>query len=244
MNFTTLKKYLVLKNYTNYVKWNFGDKSKRTYSQNGEDRIVWFIFRALGIDKPSYIDIGAHDPIYASNTALLYENGSRGINIEPNPILFKRFLKKRSCDVNLNIGIANTTGVMDFYEMSGPALSTFSKEEAERMTREYDNLSIVRTFPVEVKTVAEVIENYAHGVFPDFLSIDIEGLDEMVLRSIDFKKGKPKVICVETISYSPTRNGVKNHELIAYLENQGYLLIADTHINSLFVDATLWQSPS
>ncbi|MFZ2167330.1 MAG: FkbM family methyltransferase [Minisyncoccia bacterium] len=244
MNFTTLKKYLSLQNYKNYAKWHFGSKSKETYSQNGEDRIIWFIFRALGIEKPSYIDIGAHDPIYASNTALLYKNDSRGINIEPNPILFKRFLNKRKNDVNLNIGIAESAGTLDFYEMSGPALSTFSKEEAERMAREYDNLSIVRTFPVEVKTVAEVIQKYAGGVFPDFLSVDVEGLDESILHSIEWSGSRPKVICVETISYSPTRNGVKNHALISYIESKGYLLLADTYINSLFVDSALWNAPS
>ncbi len=225
------------------MRWHFGNKCKRTYAQNGEDRLIWFIFRALGISKPSYLDIGAHDPLYASNTALLYENGSHGINIEPNPLLFKRFLKKRKRDVNLDIGVADTSGIMDFYVMSGPALSTFSKEEAERMTREY-GFTITQTLPVEVKTVAEVIRTYAGGTFPDFLSVDVEGLDEAILRSINFDTNKPKVICVETISYSPTRNGVKNHALIEFLKNKGYLLLADTYINSLFVDAAVWNSPS
>jgi FkbM family methyltransferase len=243
MNCTALKKYFVLKSYTNYAKWHFGTKAKRTYAQNGEDRIIWFIFRALGISKPSYIDIGAHDPLYASNTALLYLNDSTGINIEPNPLLFKHFLKKRKRDVNLNIGIADTSGIMDFYVLSGPALSTFSKEEAERMVREY-SLTVSRTLPIKVKTIAEVIREYAGGVFPDFLSIDVEGLDESILHSIDWGASKPKVICVETISYSPKRDGVKNHALISYLESKGYMLIADTYINSLFVDTALWNKPS
>lgn len=243
MNFARLKKYLVLKNYTNYVKWHFGDKAKHTYSQNGEDRIITFIFRALGIANPSYLDIGAHDPYYASNTALLYENGSLGINIEPNPFLFKEFLSKRERDINLNIGIADTSGVMDFYIMSQPSLSTFSKEEAERMEKEY-GFRITRMLRVAVETVEQVLEEHMSGAFPDFLSIDIEGLDEAVLRSLDFTVSKPKVICVETVSFSPKRDGVKNHALIAYIKSEGYLLLADTYINSIFVDAALWNKPS
>lgn len=243
MNLTRIKKYIVPGNYVRYFQWHFRKSYKKTYSQNGEDRLVWFIFHALGISKPSYLDIGAHDPLYASNTALLYRHGSRGINIEPTPILFKRFLRKRRGDVNLNIGVADHSGTLDFYVMSGPALSTFSKEEAERMTREYGH-TISRTIPVEVKTVAEVIARYAHGTFPDFLSLDVEGLDEEILHSIDFTHSRPKVICVETISYSPRRDGVKDHALIKWIENKGYLLIADTYINSLFVDAALWNSPS
>ncbi|MDE1925193.1 MAG: FkbM family methyltransferase [Patescibacteria group bacterium] len=243
MNFTRFKKYLVPGNYIRYVRLRCGPKYKRSYSQNGEDRLLWFIFRALGISKPSYIDIGAHDPFSYSNTALLYENGSTGINIEPDPRLFKRFLKKRKRDVNLNIGVAEAGGTLDFYVMSGPALSTFSKTEAERLVREY-GFTITQTLPIEVKTVAEVIRDYAGGVFPDLLSIDIEGLDETILRSMDFTASRPKVICVETISYSPTRDGIKNRALIKFLESKGYLLLADTYINSLFVDASVWNSPT
>lgn len=39
-----------------------------SYSQCGEDRILAFIFRSLGIDKPSYLDIGAHHPYMLNNT--------------------------------------------------------------------------------------------------------------------------------------------------------------------------------
>jgi FkbM family methyltransferase len=243
MNFTRLQKYLIPGNYLRYATWHLRKKYKRTYSQNGEDRIIWFIFSALGIKKPSYIDIGAHDPVYASNTALLHDNGSVGISIEPNPFLFKKFLRMRREDINLNMGIADKNGILDFYIMNGAALSTFSKEEAERMARDYGH-TIVQILPVEVKTVAEVIQTYAHGVFPDFLSLDVEGLDESILHSINWSGSRPKVICVETISYSPKRDGVKNKALIAYLESQGYLLVADTYINSIFVDKELWQNPS
>ncbi|MHB8710420.1 MAG: FkbM family methyltransferase [Minisyncoccota bacterium] len=238
-----IKKYFKITNYINALKSVVRRKYKKSYSQNGEDRLVWFIFRALRISKPSYIDIGAHDPFSYNNTALLYENGSRGINIEPNPLLFKRFLKKRKRDVNLNVGVAETSGTLDFYALSGPALSTFSRTEAERLVREY-GFTVTRTLPVEVKTVAEIIRDYAGGMCPDFLSIDIEGLDETILRSMDFSADRPKVICVETISYSPTRNGIKNRALIAFLESKGYLLLADTYINSLFVDAAVWNSPT
>ncbi|MFM7886227.1 MAG: glycosyltransferase family 2 protein, partial [Pseudanabaena sp.] len=57
--------------------------TKMSYSQCGEDLIIQFIFSSLGISKPSYIDIGAYDAHKLSNTAVFYEQGSRGINIEP-----------------------------------------------------------------------------------------------------------------------------------------------------------------
>ena len=36
-----------------------------------------------------------------------------------------------------------------------------------------------------------------HGVFPDFLSIDVENMDYDILRSYDLTKNAPKVIDVE-----------------------------------------------
>ena len=79
----------------------------RSYSQCGEDLIIAFLFRSLGIERPGYIDIGAHHPTYLSNTRLLYARGSRGINIEANPALIRRFRTQRPGDVNLNIGIVD-----------------------------------------------------------------------------------------------------------------------------------------
>ena len=39
------------------------DYDRKSFSQSGEDMIINFIFSARGIDKPSYMDIGANDPI-------------------------------------------------------------------------------------------------------------------------------------------------------------------------------------
>ncbi len=53
------------------------------------------------IDKGFYVDVGACHPFMYSNTALLYESGWRGINIEPNPNLMKNFHNHRPLDVNV-----------------------------------------------------------------------------------------------------------------------------------------------
>ncbi|HVU80081.1 MAG TPA: FkbM family methyltransferase [Candidatus Paceibacterota bacterium] len=236
----SLRKYLTPKNYLRYGARVLGLDYRKSYAQNGEDILIDFIFRALKTQHPSYIDIGAHDPIHKSNTALFYRRGSRGINVEANPLLFKRFLRKRPGDINLNIGIAPQSGTLDFYVMNNPGLSTFSKEEAERLVREH-GYAIASVYPVEVRTFRDVIDQYADGTCPDLLTIDTEGLDEEILRSIDFTAHRPKVICVETISFSRTRDGIKDEKLIGFLKEQGYTLIADTYINSLFVDARIWK---
>lgn len=219
---------------------NIKDKYKKvSFSQSGEDLIVKFILNGLKIEKPSYLDIGAHHPFYLSNTALFYENGSRGINIEPDPILFKEFIKHRKNDVNLNIGIADKEGELDFHILNPPSLNTFSKEEAERFEIEH-GYKITRVVKVQVNTIAHIIEKYCNGMFPHFLSLDAEGLDEQILYSINYNITAPIVICVETISFSTSGHGVKNYELINFLENKGYMVYADTYINTIFVQKKLW----
>jgi|GEM_PF-747034 len=212
---------------------------KSSYSQSGEDLIIKFIFDALGINKPSYIDIGAYHPEILSNTALFYQNGSRGLNIEANPQLITNFIDLRNEDINLNIGIGETTEKLDFYVISVPTLSTFSETEAKLYT-ENEKYKIEETIPIETYTVNHVINHYLDGHFPDFLSLDVEGFDLLILRSIDYEKSYPLVICVETISFSETGEGIKNLEIINFLESKGYLKYADTYINTIFVKANVW----
>lgn len=214
--------------------------SKTSYSQSGEDLIVKFIFDALGIINPSYLDIGAHHPFYLSNTALLYELGSRGINIEPDPTLFKTFLKDRALDKNINMGVGMEKADVDFYIISVPTLNTFSRKEAERYIDEGD-YQITDVVKIPVDCVQNIIDKYNTGVFPHFLNIDAEGVDELIVKSIDYEKNYPIVICIETLTFSTSGNGLKNTAIIDFLLKNNYLLYADTNINSVFVKKDLWQ---
>lgn len=212
---------------------------KASYSQSGEDLIVKYIFDAVGISKPSYLDIGAHHPFLFSNTALFYENGSRGINIEPDPQLFAEFTQHRTEDINLNIGISDKAEELDFYIMSAAYLNTFSREEAEKYACE-QNIKINEVRKITVDTISSTLEKYNFGKYPDFLSLDVEGLDEQILFSMDFSQETPTVICVETISYSNKGDGKKNYAIIQFIESKGYMVYADTNINTIFVKKNKW----
>mgnify|MGYP001614778118 CR=1 FL=1 len=214
---------------------------RKSYSQCGEDLIIEHIFSALNKSKPSFIDIGAHHPRYINNTYLFYLQGSRGINIEPDPELFPAFSESRPEDRNLNIGIGDTSGEAEFYVMNQPTLNTFIKTEADRAIKDNSGVKIKETRRIKLSTIAEVISTYNNGIYPDLFSIDVEGLDDIILRSINYEVSCPLVICAETLSFSTTGNGVKSLELIEFLKGQGYLLYADTYINSIFVRADKWK---
>ena len=210
-----------------------------SFSQSGEDVIINYVFQCIGITHPSYIDIGAHHPFRLNNTALFYAKGSRGINIEPDPNLFKEFIKHRKQDINLNIGIAEAGDEVNFYMMSAPTMNTFSKKDADDLVARF-NYRIEQVQKIKVQTINHIILQYYNGGFPDLLTLDVEGLDETILHSIDYNKTSPAVICVETISFETDGTGVKNKHIIQFLENKGYMVYADTYINTIFVKRDLW----
>lgn len=223
-----------------FVKsFSCSDQSAKTFSQLGEDLIIASIFHQLNIIKPSYLDIGAFDPYKLSNTALLYEQGSNGVNIEPNPLQFKKFLAHRKRDINLNLGIGNQSEVLNYYVLSSSTLNTFSKEKAFEFESKWGQ-KIIDIVKVDVKTLPWIIEKYCGGVFPSLLSIDVEGLELDIIQSLSNMKSLPLVICSETLSYANDNSGIKDYELIDYIVDIGYFIYADTHLNTIFVNKNIW----
>lgn len=211
------------------------------YSQLGEDLIVRHIFSQLGIFNPVYIDIGAHHPSFLNNTFLFYRNGASGLNIEPDPFLFKEIAKKRPRDINMNVGVSfnGQEEKKDFYIMSARSLNTFSKVEAERV-QAFGSYSITEVTKVPTVNINNVFKDYFKNGRIDFLTVDVEGLDFEIIKTIDFDLIKPKVICIETLSYAEDKSEQKNQTLIDYITAKNYFVYADTYVNTILVDAAVW----
>lgn len=221
---------------------------RSSYAQSGEDIIICDLFSRLGIVNPSYLDIGANEPIALSNTYRLYKKGSRGVCLEPNPELYKKLCSKRNKDIILNAGVSfDGSREGNYYLFAGEAhgFSTFSKEDADFWVNtgneKVGKFSVERVIKTPMMPVTEIITKY----FSDHLnlvSIDVEGLDLLILKTIDFNKYKIDVICVETLIYENNNIETKNHELIAFLQNAGYFIYADTYINTIFCRKDLYKS--
>lgn len=215
--------------------------SQLVYAQSGEDIILANLFYKLNIDKPVYLDIGANHPAYISNTYYFYLRGSRGVCIEPNPVLYKKFKQWRPHDIVLNIGIGiNEQKEADFYLFPDHAhgLSTFSEKEAkywqETGIKKLGKIQYEKVIKVPLQTINTVIrDNF--GKSPDFISIDVEGLDLQILQTLDYELYRPTVICVETLYYDEQQKEHKRNDIIDYLSVKGYTVHADTHVNTLFI---------
>lgn len=210
---------------------------KTSFSQCGEDLIINHILGEKGIKRPTYLDIGAHDPYYLNNTALFYLSGSRGVNIEPDPELFKRFIRPRKKDVNLNIGVAEKNGILELHIMSSPTLNTFSKKEAKEYEKK--GYPIVKIQKIRVCNINTLLRRYFNKSAPNILSIDIEGLDYQILNLIDYARYSPDIICAETIEFTNDGTGSKDERITRLLKRNGYSVYADTKINTIYVKQKL-----
>lgn len=215
---------------------------KASFSQCGEDLIVDFLLTwQLNIKNVNYLDIGANDPFWCNNTYLFYKKGCSGVNIEPDISLFNKLKMNRPKDINLNMGIGFSAEkeVGDFYVMSSKALNTFSKEEAERIDK-LNDFSIQEVRKIELININEVLKTYYTIRELDFLSIDIEGLDLKVLDSLNFEKYKPKVICVETVTFNQRPTPKTDSAIHNCLVEKGYFVYADTFINTIYARQDLF----
>lgn len=193
---------------------------KTSFSQWGEDIII---DNLLGKKRGGfYVDIGAYDPTRFSNTKRFYLKGWNGINLEPDPIRIKNFYKERRRDINLNIGIANKNGLLNFFKFSPQTLSTFSKDSANNYQKQ--GYKLTETVKIKVFKLSDILSKNYQGNQIDFFSIDTEGFDLEILKSNNWKKFKPKVICIEGQGNNPEK----------LLTKLGYKKVYANQTNSIF----------
>lgn len=214
--------------------------ARMSYAQCGEDLIVRFLLlEVLARTEVRYLEIGAHDPWFLSNTALFYRMGFRGVLVEPDAVLCRNLRRHRRGDVCVNAGISDSDGIeADFYVLSARTLSTLSREDAERHVAAGHRIEQVVKVPL-LRLNRLIREHFSCR--PEFVSIDVEGLDDAILRSFDFDACRPDVLCVETLSHSrDRREWKKSADILAFMREKRYFAYADTFINTIFVNQDIW----
>ena len=211
------------------------------YSQFGEDLILAHLFAQIGIKKPTYLDIGANEPRFISNTYYFYCRGSKGVLIEPNPYLFKKLKNIRSKDIVVNTGIGfSEIAEADFYIFPNFAngLNTFSEKEARHWEQTgmkgIGKIAVEKVIKMPLIPINSILQKYFEKQAPNFISLDVEGLDLEILKSLDFEKHQPEVICVETLGYDDNQQGYKLNDIIDYMLTKNYFVYADTWVNTIF----------
>ena len=94
---------------------------------------------------------------------------------------------------------------------------------------------VEKVLKMPLVNINKVIGQHFEGA-PDFVSIDTEGLDFEILKSLDFDRFRPKIICVETLVVYTTKEDPRIREL---MQSKGYTVRGSTFVNTIFVDNRL-----
>ena len=210
------------------------------HSQVGQDRFLnerVFHNKRNGI----FVDIGAYDGVTISNT-LFYETGLNwsGICIEPLPDVFQKLKKNRSC-ICINACIGQINGMVHFSRIHSPILS--GADMLSGMTNTYDPRSDIDEYLLQYsgkvenlvlpsRKLNDVLNEHKIQTI-DYLSIDTEGGELLILQSIDFDRYNIHVMTVE--------NNYKDNSIREFLATKGFALIATLEQDEVF-ENTRWKA--
>lgn len=204
---------------------------EKYFSQIGQDKFVDDFFK--GKRDGIFVDIGAHDGISGSNTAFFEKfRNWKGICVEPGPEEFKKLQEIRT-SINLNCCVSNYSGKSEFTYIEGYSnmLSGLSESYIDSHLSRIDNEikhygGKVHKLEMSVFTLQEILEQ--HGVLEiDYCSIDTEGTEYNIVKSIDFEKTKIKLFSIE--------NNYGDDDVKNFLETKGYVLLTKLQWDDIFV---------
>lgn len=197
------------------------------YSQFGEDGVLFGYFRSReyamsrnldSIGTGFFVDIGAHHPYMISNTWFFYQRGWRGINVEPTPGAIEEFCRHRPNDINLALAVSDQNGTAELISYGRDVKNTLESPEVDRF-RKHEVVS------VQTRTLEAILdEHLPEGTAIDFLSVDVEGHDLVVLRSNNWSKYRPEIVVVE--DHAGSIEDVLHRDVYRTMASLGYRLHA------------------
>lgn len=210
------------------------NQAKPSFAQQGEDLVMQQMLLLYGVTSPTYLDVGAHDPVRNSNTYVFYALGGHGVLVEPNPAYAELLRKERPRDTVLEVGVGVTKQAeADYYVLGGDGqLNTFSKATADSRVRLHQG-AIERVIKRKLVPLGQVLEEHFKDRAPDVLSIDVEGLDFDIIKTLDFNRWRPRIVCVET---ADAETGKVERRILELLEKNGYTVRGGSFVNTIFLD--------
>lgn len=195
------------------------------YSQDNQDKFLeTTVFK--GYKNGFYVDVGAHNGKKFNNTLYFEKNNNwTGINIEPIKNVFDKLVINRPNNINLNCAVCNNDGETDFClnvgytEMLSGIKDSFDIRHFNRLQNENQQMgSTTEIIKVKTKKLETILDenNITHI---NYLSIDVEGAEFEVIKSINFDK-----VFIDIIGFENNYDDA-SYPIVKYLENKGFITI-------------------
>lgn len=172
----------------------------------------------------TFVDIGAHDGLTLSNTFFFEKYRSwKGICVEPIPDRFRELEKNRSC-VKVNGCIAERNEKRKFLKIEGYAemlsglVDEYHSNHQNRIEKELKEHGGTKSeIEVQCFVLSDLLEKH-NMLSVDYCSIDTEGNELSILKSIDFEKVTIDVFTVENV--------YDTDEILNFMKSKNYKLIS------------------
>jgi FkbM family methyltransferase len=203
---------------------------KKTYAEFETDHIIWenYFLNKVGV----MVEVGCADPIIYSMSKLFRDKGWRCIGVEPNPFFTNKHRMLGNEVYEYAVSTQNATDV-DFFMVNDYGhghTMTYESFSALKIHEGYiekhsmpQNIEVIK---VKTKTLQDILEQDAKIDHIDFLSVDVEGYELDVIRSLDLTKYKPSVIVLENYLYDANYN--------TFMQELGYALIQTIEYNYIY----------
>ncbi|CAB9500390.1 Inherit from NOG: Methyltransferase FkbM [Seminavis robusta] len=199
------------------------DLQKPSYGQVHQDEIILDLIGDAGY----FIDLAANDALEFSNTLVLERhNGWHGLCIEPNPTYWYGLAHRKCTVVGALMGGEQIDQVnVKFRGVFGGIVGKMDGKLANRKKEPQAPTEQRYTVPI-----SKVLQRYQVPKTIDYLNLDIEGAEFLVMQHFPFDTYKVRVMTVER----------PNEQLHALLESKGY-----HHLKDLtWWGETLWAHES
>lgn len=178
----------------------------------------------------TFVQAGANDGVHADAIgAHVIRHGWRGMLIEPVPAAMERLRANygpRDGLVFRTEAIWPDEEMRDFYMVRGEdVLSSFSLDTIMKHAPKYDDLpGMIETIQVPTRRLDTLCRETGF-ITPDVLAVDVEGLDDIILRTFDFDHHRPLAILFEHVHLSAGAS----EDIGTFLTGHGYVIIHDRH---------------
>lgn len=200
-----------------------------SYTRNFEDVMIHRCLR--NVTQGFYVDVGAYLPVADSNTCALYQEGWRGIVVEPQTRFHTLWHQQRPQDVLFEGVVGDCVGSATFYELDGMEQNATTDAEVLAMHQREGRTAQAHT--VAQTTLTALLEQHRPQGDIHLLSVDVEGAEKQVLQGLNLQRFRPWLVVVEsTLPNRPTPNHAQWEPLLLA---QGYRFAYFDAVNRFYV---------
>jgi len=180
----------------------------------------------------TYVDIGAFHPFLGSNTYVYYAGGWSGICVDANPALRDVFVQARPRDLFISGAVMEHPKDTLFARHKENTGKSSIFDDASKITSDFD-----QPVMVSAQRLDDILDTHLEsGRYIDFMNVDTEGTELTVLRSNNWDRYRPGLLCIELHGIGLT--DLADAPLVNFLGDVGYSAYALAAPNIFFEDIT------